>query len=320
MLADIHGIVFPDHETHTQYPRQRAPFACRSAGNHDMATDRSLEMAQRLMMQGRMAEAERIYRELLGTEPENLSVLEGLGVVLYQQNRGEDAAAVFARGVAIEPESVRFQANLGEALRTIGKFDQALAHLEQAVAIAPTNVPAWNSLGLVAFALRRYDVAEHAFRTAIRHDPRYVRPQVNLADTLLASGTADRGARRIARGPANRARQPDGTDQSGGSAHRHARPDDLAEAETLSRRAVALSPRSAQTLATLARVLRLQGRTEVALEYEGRAGRLEPGSAAGRSGSSRRNDDSGEFPGSRPVRPGSGTTRPTAGQTKQRRA
>ena len=63
-----------------------------------MATDRSLEMAQRLMMQGRMAEAERIYRELLGAEPGSLSVLEGLGVVLYQQNRGEEAAAAFVPG------------------------------------------------------------------------------------------------------------------------------------------------------------------------------------------------------------------------------
>ena len=142
-----------------------------------MATDRSLEMAQRLMMQGRMAEAERIYRELLGAEPENLSVLEGLGVVLYQQNRGEDAAAVFARRGGVEPESVRFQANLGEALRTIGKFDQALAHLEQAVAIAPTNVPAWNSLGLVAFALpvrRRRTLFSHGHspRSPLRGDAR----------------------------------------------------------------------------------------------------------------------------------------------------
>ena len=42
----------------------------------------------------------------------------------------------------------------------------------------------------------------------------------------------------------------------------------LAEAETLGRRAVALAPRSGKALATLARVLRLEGRTDDALEYE----------------------------------------------------
>ena len=85
-------------------------------------------------------------------------------------------------------------------------------------------------------------------------------------------------------------------------------PTNLAEAETLGRRAVALSPRSGKALATLARVLRLEGRTDLALEYEGRpAGSNPAGRRASRS--SRRNVDSGEFPGSRPVRPGFGTAR-----------
>jgi tetratricopeptide (TPR) repeat protein len=246
-----------------------------------MAADPTIEVAQRLMLQGRLVEAERLYRDLLGKQPDDLLTLEGLGVALYQQERCEEAAAIFARGVAIDPQSVRFQANLGEALRVIRKFDQALDHLKKAVAIGPTNVPAWNSLGLVAFALARYGVAEHAYRMAIRLDPRYVRAQVNLADTLRALGRpvdaidALRASLRIE--PNN----PMALINLASLLMDTRDPSVMVEAETISRRAVALAPRSPRPLATLARVLRLQGRLEEAMDYEERVSRLGSGRQSG---------------------------------------
>jgi tetratricopeptide (TPR) repeat protein len=77
-----------------------------------MATDGAIEVARGLQLQGRMIEAEALYRDLLGKQPDALKALEGLGVVLFQQGRAEEAAALFARGVAIEPQSIRFHANL----------------------------------------------------------------------------------------------------------------------------------------------------------------------------------------------------------------
>ena len=147
-------------------------------GNHGMATDGAIEVARGLQLQGRMIEAEALYRDLLGKQPDALKALEGLGVVLFQQGRAEEAAALFARGVAIEPQSVRFHANLGEALRTIRRFEQALDHLRKAVALGPTDVQAWNSLGLVAFDLQRYAAALHSYGEAIRLKPRFVHAHV----------------------------------------------------------------------------------------------------------------------------------------------
>jgi tetratricopeptide (TPR) repeat protein len=239
--------------------------------------DRTIETAQRLMMQGHLIEAERLYRDLLAKAPDDLFALEGLGVVLYQQERGEEAADIFARGVAIDPRSVRFQANLGEALRTVRRFDEARDHLDKAVAIDPKNVPAWNSVGLLAFGLGQYNVAERAYRLAIRLDPRFVRAQVNLAATLLALGRSGeasdalRAALRI---------EPNNPMALVNLANLLSDSDDrsrLPEAETISRLGVALSPRSPRSLLTLARVLRLQGKLEEALDHEARARKLAPG-------------------------------------------
>ncbi len=82
--------------------------------------DGTIDKAQAYHLQGRLAEAEALYRAVLQSRPDALRALEGLGVLAFQQGRAEEAAALFARGVRIRPDSVRFQANFGEALRNPG--------------------------------------------------------------------------------------------------------------------------------------------------------------------------------------------------------
>ena len=70
-----------------------------------MATNRSLQVAQTLHRQGRTADAEDMYRELLLAQPDALEILESLAVMLFQQGRPRDAIPLFARVVAIRPAS-----------------------------------------------------------------------------------------------------------------------------------------------------------------------------------------------------------------------
>ena len=156
-----------------------------------MAIDLTIDMAKALHREGRTAEAERAYRELLGRQPSALDALEGLGVLLFQGGNAQEASILFARAVAIDPSSARSHANLGEALRTIGRHDQALDHLRKAAALDPTNVQAWNSLGLVAVDAGRYAAAERAFCEAVRLEPRFAHAHTSLAGVLRLQGRLD---------------------------------------------------------------------------------------------------------------------------------
>ena len=245
-----------------------------------MATDQSLEMAQRLMMRGRMAEAERIYRELLGAEPENLSVLEGLGVVLYQQNRGEEAAAVFCAG---------WHANRNRFVFRL-TWERPCARLASSTRPWLTSSRPWRSLPRTYRRGTAWAWSRSPWAGTTSPNTLFARPFAMIRVTRAPRSTSptrywlwDGRPRRATHCAALRnepgnpmaltslaALLADTRDQK-----------DLAEAETLGRRAVALSPRSGKALATLARVLRLQGRTDDALEYEARARRLQPGGAAG---------------------------------------
>jgi tetratricopeptide (TPR) repeat protein len=239
-----------------------------------MASESAFDVATGLLLQGRMAEAESLYRALLTEQPDALKALEGLGVVLFQQGRAEEAATLFARGVAIDPQSARFHANLGEALRSTRRLQQSLDHLRMAVALAPTDVQAWNSLGLVAFDLRRYTAAELAYREAIRLKSRFVHAHINLGNVLLALGRADEATDALREALRIEPNNPLALMNLARMLSETRDPRLLIEAETVSRRAVALAPQLPLALSTLATVLRVQERLDEAGDYEERARKL----------------------------------------------
>jgi tetratricopeptide (TPR) repeat protein len=229
------------------------------------------DVAKGLQLRGKTAEAEILYRELLAKEPDNLTALEGLGVLAFQQGRNEEAAACFARGVALAPDSDRFHANLGEALRGMKRFDQALLHLRKAAAIDPNAVQAWNSLGLLASDLGRNSAALHAFREAIRLRPRFVHAYINLANTYLARGLPMKAAEELRAAILIEPSNPLALSNLGRVLSAMDDPDLLAEAESVCRRALALAPRMTALSSTLAKILIRQGRTDEASGVEDRA-------------------------------------------------
>jgi tetratricopeptide (TPR) repeat protein len=230
-----------------------------------MVTNRSIEAARALQLQGRTAAAEALYRELLEKQPDDIGALEALGVLVFQHGRALEALPLFARAAAIRPESARMLANLGEALRVVGRQNEALDHLRKAVAVDPTLAQSWNSLGLLAFDQRRYAEAEASYRESIRLRPKFVAAFINLGHTLEALGRIPEAAEvhrlALAIDPYN----PLALISLGQVLCELAAPESLKEAEAVSRRALALAPRSPQAINNLGRVLGLLGRHDEAV-------------------------------------------------------
>ena len=149
--------------------------------------DGTIDKAQAFHLQGRLAEAEALYREVLQSRPDALRALEGLGVLAFQQGRAEEAAALFARGVRNRGQ-IRFASRPTSVNRfeILGRLDEALDHLRKAVALNGAFAQTWNSLGLLAYDQRRFADAESACREAIRLNPRFAAAYVNLGNALEA--------------------------------------------------------------------------------------------------------------------------------------
>jgi len=118
---------------------------------------REFEIAREHHRAGRVAEAERIYREILALVPEQPDTLHLLGVLRLQAGYPEEAVEMIARAVEAVADEPRFHANLGHALNTLGRGrEAALAFARALVLVENANEP-WGEVGSLAELIRRRD-------------------------------------------------------------------------------------------------------------------------------------------------------------------
>src|SRR5438874_7659636 len=95
------------------------------------------DAALRLHQQGRLAEAEGLYRRVLAVEPRHGDSLHLLGVTAMQMGRPEVALELIGQAIAVQPSAAGFHNNIAEAARMLGRLDEAIRHLERAIQLEP---------------------------------------------------------------------------------------------------------------------------------------------------------------------------------------
>ena len=96
----------------------------------------AMRMALEHHRAGRLAEAETIYRQVLGGFPDHADALHLLGVLACQAGQPEVAIGLIGRAVAIDPDTAEYHLNLGEACRQAGRRDEAIASLRRSARAA----------------------------------------------------------------------------------------------------------------------------------------------------------------------------------------
>jgi tetratricopeptide (TPR) repeat protein len=133
----------------------------------------NLADAQRLVHEGRSAEALRILDALAAQSPEPEGVETLRGMVFYQQNRLDEAAAAFARATAQSPGNLEAEKMQGVTLFRLGRAADAIPLLERSRGqkVAGVNADGDYVLGLCYMDTGRYDDARHAFAAQYGFSP-----------------------------------------------------------------------------------------------------------------------------------------------------
>lgn len=115
------------------------------------------EIAREHHRAGRVAEAERLYRQILDAAPGQPDTLHLMGVLRLQ--RGDAAAAVDLIGEAIATvaDEPRFHANLGHALKSLGREGEAALAFARALILVENAGEPWSEVGSLAEIIRRRD-------------------------------------------------------------------------------------------------------------------------------------------------------------------
>ena len=133
---------------------------------------------------GRLAEAERNYREVLRVVPAQFDALHLLGVLAAQSGRFAEAVELIGRAIAVDPKNATAHYNLGYALEDLRRYDAAISSYDRAIALRPDHAVAYNNRGTALAALRRLQEAVTSFDHALRLNQAYTEAHYNRGVAL----------------------------------------------------------------------------------------------------------------------------------------
>lgn len=155
------------------------------------ANDDRLDAAIAIHRQGRVAEAESVYRAILAAEPDHAEARHMIGVVLLQRGDAAAAAAEIARAIDAKPDSARFHNNLGNAQLALGRAKDAAAAFTRAVELDPQFADAAFNLATVALGLGQIRRATAILTDMAKQFPDRAEVFVNLVAAHLKAGELD---------------------------------------------------------------------------------------------------------------------------------
>ena len=206
-----------------KHAKPRRPEKRSVSGKHtEKSAGHLLKRAISAHREGRFAEAEKGYGEVLKKKPDWGRALNALGVLFLDQSRPDRAKAAFEKSAGLNPPDLsacynlgrmRQQENdhrgaveiyrtmlerqpdigeawnnLGVAYREMGEQDEALSGFQKAVAFAPDMAEAWNNLGVAQDELNLIEEASNSYQKAIEIQPDYASAHLNLGVSLQRAG------------------------------------------------------------------------------------------------------------------------------------
>ncbi len=239
--------------------------------------DEAFNRAATLHQQGRLGEAEQIYRAILQRNPDHFGALHYLGIIAGQHGHAQDAEHLIRRAISLNARSADAHHDLGMTLAKLGRAEEAVAEYQKAVAIDPRHAGARGGLGNTLHALRRSDEAIFHFQQLLAQQPDLAQVHNSLGNALAA---VQRGAEAVQSYHGALAIQPNSAEVRNNlgvalaSLQRHE------EATAQYESAIALRPRYSEAHNNLANTLAALNRHEEAIAHFETALALTPDAAA----------------------------------------
>lgn len=127
----------------------------------------TLNAAREHQEAGRLQEAETLYRQVLGKNPDQPEALHGLGTLARQAGRNDLALKLLGRAAQLAPSVAAYQHSYGEMCLAVGQPNQAMPAFRRALGLAGSRPESHVGLGIALARLNQHAAAIDAFRLAM---------------------------------------------------------------------------------------------------------------------------------------------------------
>ena len=147
-----------------------------------------MQVIQAKLDRGEHKEAIRLLEILRRYQPNDLMILQNLGMALSDAGRFAEAEPHLRHAVEVDPDHVNALVALGVVLIRQDRNQEAIAVLRKAVAQAPTNPWAHRNLGACLLKIGQIADAEESLRRAVELDSTDQQAVFGLAQVLHEKG------------------------------------------------------------------------------------------------------------------------------------
>ena len=132
-----------------------------------------LQQGVALHQQGRLAEAEGIYLQILQQQPNHFDALHFLGLIAIQTSRTARGVELIRKAIGLKGNAPVAHCNLANALSDLQRYQEALASYDAAIALKSDYVEAYINRGNALKSLGRLDDSIASYNKAIALKPDY---------------------------------------------------------------------------------------------------------------------------------------------------
>lgn len=163
-----------------------------------METGDQLAAGYQLQRAGKLREAERRYREVLASAPDNADAWCFLGMVLHDGDRFTESERAYLRSLKLDAGKAVTWNNLANTLTRQERLAEASRCLQRALALDPDYASAHHNLAVLFHRLGRLGDAIAACRRALALAPENAQAHKDLGVMLLLQGEWPEGWREYA--------------------------------------------------------------------------------------------------------------------------
>ena len=174
-----------------------------------LSVDRTLQKAKSFAKKGQVAEAVKLYQQVLEAFPQNKRAQQGLSslkevsgrdvqnppqelidqlVALYTQGQLEAAVEQAQAATRQYPQAFVIWNILGGANKGLDRLDAAIEAFKQVTVLSPKYPNGFNNLGVVLQAQCEFGAAVEAYKRALMLKPDYAEAYNNLGSTYADQG------------------------------------------------------------------------------------------------------------------------------------
>jgi len=143
-----------------------------------------LEAGYQAQRSGELAQAERLYKQVLESDKDNMHALNLLGMLCVNSFRPDEAVGYITKALQRAPDNPQSHTNIGLAYKDQGNAKKAAHHFRESIKLDPDNPDVFNNLGNVLRVLEKPREAIRSYESALQLNRNFAECWSNLAAAL----------------------------------------------------------------------------------------------------------------------------------------